>query len=164
MKFTFVVYLRICHIAIMIDMKPESATPLALAGELRVLIAKLNRKLREQTSPGNLTPSQKAVLLRLEADGPATVTTLAKGLGVRSQSMGATVSTLEAAGYVSGAPDPSDGRQTILSLTPTCREKILAGRAARQDWLYQTIRKKLDPDEHHDLAASIELLQRLVED
>lgn len=148
----------------MSEFKSDSDVMLAMAGDLRVLIGKLNRKLREQGHSSDLTTSQKTVLLRLEAGGPATVTTLAKAAGVRPQSMGATVSALEAAGYVSGAPDPDDGRRTILSLTPACREKILTGRAARQDWLYQTIRKKLTPDEFHDLAASIELLKRLVED
>ena len=148
----------------MSEFKSDADLMLAMAGDLRVLIGKLNRKLREQAHASDLTSSQKAVLLRLEAGGPATVTTLAKAAGVRPQSMGATVSTLEAAGYISGAPDPDDGRRTILSLTPACREKILTGRAARQDWLYQTIRKKLTPDEFRDLAASIELLKRLVED
>ena len=147
----------------MTDTKIEAADALAMAHDLRVLIGKLHRKLREQASDGDLTPSQKAVLLRLEAEGPATVTALAKALGVRSQSMGATVSTLEAAGYVSGAADPNDGRQTILSLTAGVREKILAGRAARQDWLYQTIRSKIDASDQHDLATGIGLLKRLTE-
>jgi DNA-binding MarR family transcriptional regulator len=147
----------------MTDTKIETRDALAIAGDLRMLIGKLNRKLREQGSHGDLTASQKAVLLQLEAAGPATVTTLAKELRVRSQSMGATVSVLEAAGYVSGAPDPNDGRRTILSLTPACRDKILAGRAARQDWLYQMIRAKFDAGDHRDLVASIELLKRLVD-
>jgi DNA-binding MarR family transcriptional regulator len=147
----------------MTDTKMETADALAMAGDLRVLIGKLNRKLREQAKSGDLTSSQKAVLLRLEAEGPATVTTLAKGLGVRSQSMGATVATLEAAGHVSGAANPNDGRQKIMSLTPACREKILAGRAARQDWLYQTIRSKIDASDQRDLAAGIALLKRLVD-
>ncbi|MGV8996991.1 MAG: MarR family winged helix-turn-helix transcriptional regulator [Parvibaculaceae bacterium] len=147
----------------MTDTKIEPADAIAMAGDLRVLIGTLNRKLREQASQGDITPSQKAVLLRLDADGPATVTTLAKGLGVRPQSMGATVSTLETAGYVSAAADPNDGRQTIWSLTPACREKILAGRAARQDWLYQTIRSKFDAGDQPDLAAGIALLKRLVD-
>jgi DNA-binding MarR family transcriptional regulator len=164
MKFNFVVFLHTWQDALMTNPKPDSAQALIMAGDLRVLLAKLNGRLREQSSRGDLTTSQKTVLRRLEADGPATVTTLAKAAGVRPQSMGATISALEAAGYVSGAADPNDKRQTILSLTPTCREKILAGRAARQDWLYQTICKKLEPNEHRELAASIALLKRLVDD
>lgn len=147
----------------MTDTKIDTTEALALAHDLRVLIARLHRMMREQAGGSDLTPSQKAVLLRLEADGPSTVTAIAKALGVRSQSMGATVSTLEDAGYVSGAADPNDGRQKIWSLAPGVREKILAGRAARQDWLYQTIRSKIDESEQHDLAAGIDLLKRLVD-
>ena len=142
---------------------PEVARALALAGELRILIGKLKRRLREEASSGDLTWSQVQVLVRLEREGPATVTTLARAEGVRPQSMGATVSTLEAAGLVSGTPDPTDGRQTILSLTAACREWLKAGRAAREDWLFRAIRTKLTPGEQEELAITVELLKRLVD-
>jgi DNA-binding MarR family transcriptional regulator len=141
----------------------ETARASALAQELRVLIGALNRRLREQAHPGDLTSSQKSVLIRLERDGPATVTNLARAEGVRPQSMGATISVLEAAGLVAGAPNPSDGRQTILSLTAACQEMIRAGRAARQDWLSRAIRTKLAPAEQEQLADSVELLRRLLD-
>ena len=142
---------------------PEAAHASALAAELRVLIGKLKRRLREEAHSGDLTLSQTSVLSRLEREGPATVTTLARAEGVRPQSMGATVSDLEAAGLVSGAPDPADGRQTILSLTAACREMIKASRAAREDWLFRAIRTKLSPREQADLATGVELLKRLVD-
>jgi len=135
----------------------------ALAGELRVLIGKLGRRLREQAYLGDLTWSQVAVLGRLERDGPATVTTLARAEGMRPQSMGANISALEAAGLVTGAPDPSDGRQTILSLTPACQDWIKASRAARQDWLFRAIQTNLAPREQEELASAVELLKRLVD-
>ena len=133
----------------------------ALAVELRVVLGKLSRKLREQARPGDYTWSQISVLVRLERDGPATVTTLARAEGVRPQSMGATVAVLEAAGLVSGAPDPADGRQTILSLTDACRQWIQASRAAREDWLFRAISTKFTLEEQTQLAASVELLERL---
>ena len=55
----------------------------ALAGEIRVSIAKLNRRLREQAHPGDFTSAQKSVILRLERDGPATVSMLARAESVR---------------------------------------------------------------------------------
>jgi DNA-binding MarR family transcriptional regulator len=142
---------------------PEPARAVVLASELRVLIAGLRRRLNEQAQTGDLTWSQKSVLVRLEREGPATVTTLARAEGVRPQSMGATVATLEAAGHVSGSPDPVDGRQTILSLTPACRDWIKASRAAREDWLCRAIQTRLTPAEHEELARAIELLKRLAE-
>ena len=141
---------------------PEAAHALAVAGELRVVLGKLKRRLREEANLGDFTLSQMSVLSRLEREGPATVTTLARAEGVRPQSMGATVSALEAAGFVSGAPDPTDGRQTILSLTTACREWIKAGRAAREDWLFRAIRTNLAPEEQEELASAVELLKRLV--
>jgi DNA-binding MarR family transcriptional regulator len=135
----------------------------ALAGELRVLISQLKRRQREQTHLGDYTWSQVAVLIRLERDGPATASALARSDGVRPQSMGATVATLEAAGLVKGSPDPADGRQTILSLTDTCRELIKANRAAKEDWLFHAIQTKLSPAEQEKLATALELLKRLAD-
>ena len=142
---------------------PDVARASVLAGELRVVLGKLKRRMREQAHPQDLTWSQVSVLGRLEREGPATVTTLARAEGMRPQSMGATVAVLEAAGLVSGAPDPADGRQTILSVTAACQEWIKAGRAAREDWLFHAIRTKLTPEEQEELATSVELLRRLVD-
>ncbi len=165
MKVVFVGCLPIYPVVTRIDQPddPDIALASALAGDLRVLIGKLKRRLREETNPGEITWSQMAALGRLEREGPATVTTLARAEGVRPQSMGATVSALEAAGFVVGAPDPEDGRQTILRLTDACREWIAAARAAREDWLFRAIRTKLSPPEQRELAAAVKLLERLVE-
>ena len=140
-----------------------SARALALARELRVLISQLRRTLREQTHLGDYTWSQTAVVIRLERDGPATVSALARADGVRPQSMGATVATLEAAGLVKGSPDPADGRRTILSLTDACREMLKANRAAKEDWLFRAIQTKLSPAEQEELATALELLKRLAD-
>jgi DNA-binding MarR family transcriptional regulator len=143
--------------------EPSAARAMALAGDLRAVIGQLKRRLREQTQPHGLTEPQIAVLGRLEREGPATVTALARAEGVRPQSMGETVAALQSADLVHGAPDPQDGRQTLLSLTPACREMIRAGRAKRQDWLFRTIRQKLSAQEQKELAHAVELLKRLVD-
>jgi DNA-binding MarR family transcriptional regulator len=141
----------------------DEAQALALAVDLRVVISQLRRRLREQASFGDLTFSQTSVLSRLDREGPATVTSLARAEGMRPQSMGAIVSTLQAAGLVSGSPDPKDGRQTILSLTPSCQEWIKAGRAAREDWLFRAIQSKLSPEAQEILATAVELLKHLAQ-
>ena len=138
-------------------------TAATLASELRVLMARLKRRLREQADAGDLTPSQAAVLRRLERDGPLTVSALARAEGVRPQSMGAVVAVLQAADLVVGAPDPADGRQTLLSVTPACRDWIAAGRSARQDWLLRVIDRELSPEEQARLAAAVALLRRLAD-
>src|SRR5450755_3740582 len=114
----------------------DTARTAEMTRELRVLLGALRRRLRAVGHVSDFTPSQLAVLSRLERDGPATVTALAQAEGVRPQSMGATVDT---AGYISGAPHPTDGRQTLLSITDAAREEFSAGRAAREDWLFHAL-------------------------
>jgi DNA-binding MarR family transcriptional regulator len=144
--------------------EPDAISASALAADLHALIGKLKRRLREQASAGDLTPSQTSVLMRLDRNGPTTVTALARLEGVRPQSMGATIAALETAGLVKGSPDSEDGRQTILSLTPACRELIRSGRAARQDWLLRGLQYRLTPQEQEQLATAMKLLNRLVDD
>jgi DNA-binding MarR family transcriptional regulator len=133
------------------------------AVDLRVAIGKLRRRLREQAAPEDFTPSQLAVLQYLERNGPASVTQIALAHGVRPQSMGATVAVLEAAGCVAGAPDPADGRRTILSMTGLARDWIAANRAAKEDWLVRSIEANLSADEYEQLVVGIALLVRLAE-
>jgi DNA-binding MarR family transcriptional regulator len=143
---------------------PQAERAYTLAAGLRTVIGKLKRRLREHGSGGDLTFSQVSVILRLESEGSATVSGLARAEGMRPQSMAAVIGPLEAAGLLSSAPDPGDGRQTLLSLSKTCQKWIQEGRAARQDWLTRTIQSKLSAQEQEKLAAAVELLARIAED
>ena len=136
----------------------------ALASEIRVIAGRLKRRLREHGGQHNLTPSQVSVVLRLEKHGSATVSTLARAEGMRPQSMSAVVAPLQEAGLIHGAPDPSDGRQTLMSLTPKCLKWLGDGRAAKQDWLTATISQKLSTRDQEKLRAALELLARLAEE
>ena len=131
------------------------------ATELRIVLGQLSRRLREQASTGDFTHSQSGVLLRLEREGPATMSALARAEGIRPQSMAAIVASLEAGGYIAGEPDPTDGRKTVLSLTDLTREQVSAGRLAKEDWLFSAIDAQLDPAEQQTLTDAVALLQRL---
>lgn len=135
-----------------------------LAADLRALVGKLKRRLREQGGAGDLTPSQVSVLLRLEKEGEATTSSLARAEGMRPQSMATVIAALEQAGLVRGAPDPADGRRILLSLTDACRQWVEEGRAARQDWLSRRLEARLTADELDLVAAAAGLLNRLVDD
>ncbi len=142
---------------------PQTGPASTLASNLRTVFRKLKLRLREYGGHDDLTPSQISVVLRLEKDGSATVSSLARTEGMRPQSMSAVVMPLQQSGLVRGAPDPSDGRQTLMSLTPKCRKFLQEGRAARQDWLTTRIAQKLSVQEQEQLQAALALLTRLVE-
>jgi DNA-binding MarR family transcriptional regulator len=149
----------------MVKQSPTSESPqlAALAGELRISLGKLIRRVREQAHPGDFTSAQKSVLLRLDRDGPATVSALARAESVRPQSMRVTVAGLEAMGAISGRPDPTDGRQTLIALTATFRKTVKASRAAKDDWLVRALQAQLSPQEQDTLATAVKLLERLAD-
>jgi len=74
--------------------------------------------------------------------------------------MGTIVSTQEAEGMVRCSPDPTDGRQMLISLTPRCKKKITKGRAAKEDWLARQIAQLSTEDQAH-LAAAAAILRRI---
>ena len=142
----------------------DSELTAALASELRAVASKLKRRLREHGGREDLTPSQASVIVRLEKDRSATVATLARAEGVRHQSMSTVVGSLLEADLVQAAPDPNDGRQMLMTLTPKCLKWLREGRAARQDWLTKTISQKLSVREQEKLRTALDLLTRIVED
>jgi DNA-binding MarR family transcriptional regulator len=143
---------------------PEFETASHLAAQLRTILSTLKRRLREQAGRGDLTPSQVSVLLRLEKDGAATVSGLARAEGMRPQSMSSIVTSLQEFGLVSGIADPNDGRKTLMSLSRKCEKLLKEGRAARQDWLTAIILQKLSAHEQRQLSTTLKLLSRLTEE
>ena len=145
------------------DTVSDAVDALALAAEVRIGFGKLKRRLREEGGAAEITPSQASALGQLERLGPTTVTELAQAEGVRPQSMGATIATLEAAGYIVGTPDATDGRRTILSLSPMAIERFSANRTAREGWLFSAIQANLTPQEQRDLARGFAVLGKLID-
>jgi DNA-binding MarR family transcriptional regulator len=135
-----------------------------LAAQLRTSFTRLKRRLREQGARGDLKPSQVAVVLRLESEGAVTVSGLARAEGMRPQSMSSIIVSLQELGLVDSAPDPSDGRQTLMSLSRKCETLLRYNRAAKQDWLTNAIRQKLSVPEQEKVLAALELLNRVTED
>ncbi len=138
---------------------PENASDLAT--QIRSTLSRLKRRLREQGGRGDLTPSQAAVVLRLEKDGAATVSALARVEAMRPQSMSSIVTSLQDAGLLLTSADPNDGRQTLISLSKKCQKLLRDTHAARQDWLTTAILQKLSTPEQHRLSAALNLLDRL---
>lgn len=144
-------------------MSDRRATTQRLASELRVVIGKIRRRLREQTTHGELTWAQVSVLNRLDSLGPTTVTALAREEGMRPQSMGAIVSVLVEERLLSKSPDPTDGRQSVVAITDLGRAWVADRRMEREDWLSRSIEKNLSATERTELERALQLLSRLVE-
>ncbi len=91
-------------------MEPLPLEVTRAAGELRALVGRLSRRLRQTSVVGEMTLSQASVLSLLEREGPATPGVLATKERISPQSMGAILISLETLGLVSRTPDPTDAR------------------------------------------------------
>ncbi|QDZ15685.1 MarR family winged helix-turn-helix transcriptional regulator [Humibacter ginsenosidimutans] len=136
---------------------------LELADGIRALAGRLTRRLREQSTVGDYPQSQKNVIVRLDRDGPQTLSALARAEGMKPQSMATIVAALDDAALVRSERDPSDRRQLLWSLTDTARETLVTGRAARTDWLARAIRDALTVEQEQQLQRGIELLAAVID-
>jgi DNA-binding MarR family transcriptional regulator len=133
------------------------------AGELRVRMSRLARRLRQEVDRHGLTMSQMMALGRLARLGAATLTGLAAGERVRPQSMARTVDALEAEGLIVRSPHPTDRRQNMITLTDSGRAVIARDRRARDAWLARAMAAVLSPEERDLMVRAGELMDRLAE-
>ncbi|MCM3882914.1 MarR family winged helix-turn-helix transcriptional regulator [Frankia sp. R82] len=134
-----------------------------LASEVRVAVGRLARRLRQERPAHELGLTRMSVLSRLHRLGPASPKELAGQEGVQPQTMTRTLAGLEDAGLVARTSHPTDGRQSIISITEAGRELLRSDRRQRDAWLARAIEKRLSPVEQDFLRASARLLSLLAE-
>jgi len=131
------------------------------AGELRALVGRLARRLRQTSVVGEITLSQASVLSILEREGPATPGALAAREHISPQSMGAILISLEALGLVSRTPDPTDGRSLVISLSEVGLQAVQGARRHREERLAHALVDHFTDEEQQLLIAALPLLERL---
>ncbi|MCF3962145.1 MarR family winged helix-turn-helix transcriptional regulator [Streptomyces fuscigenes] len=134
-----------------------------VAADIAAVTGLLARRLRSTSAATGLTASQRSALVRINDDGPSTTAALARAEHIRPQSMRLTLGVLEEQGLIERAPDPSDGRQSVVSATEHGRTVLAGVRAAKQTWLSKVIAEELDADDRRTLATAAALLRRLTE-
>jgi DNA-binding MarR family transcriptional regulator len=131
------------------------------ARDLRVVVSRVRRRLKEVYDSGDLTPSQTSVLSRLDKDGSASASDLAAAERVRPQSMAATLAALDERGLIQRRADPGDGRRQVISLSNAGREFIDDSRQAREEWLSRAFQDRYTEAERRTLVEALALLDRL---
>jgi DNA-binding MarR family transcriptional regulator len=131
------------------------------AGDLRVAVGRIVRRLRQGYRTGELTPAELSVLARLDEHGPCGPATLAEAEQVSPPVVCATLAGLQRHGMVNRNPDPHDGRRVVISLTAAGRSALTARRSALSQQVAGTLIDRFTPDERQQLLAAVPLLQRL---
>ena len=91
------------------------------------------------------------------------MTALARAEQISVQSMGATLSTLEARGLIERHPDPADGRRSVMSVTEAGLAALSDKRNARIAQLARALAAGFTPAELGQLMAAAPLIERLAE-
>ena len=134
-----------------------------VAAALYLSVGLFKRRLRQVPAPGELSLPESSALRKLERSGPATVTALARAEQISTQSMGATLSGLEARGLVKRQSDPADGRRAVMSVTEAGLSALSDKRNARIAQLARALAAGFTPAELSQLMAAAPLIERLAE-
>lgn len=140
----------------------ESGSAVRAAQDVRAVFSRLRRRLREVASDSDLTATQTAVLARLGKEGPSSASALASVEGVRPQSMATTLAALDRHGLIHRAPDPSDGRRQLITLTPAGRRRADGDLQARREWLARAMQERYTEAERQAIIDGVALLERLI--
>jgi DNA-binding MarR family transcriptional regulator len=134
-----------------------------VAAAIHVSMGLLLRRLRQVRTPGGLSVPETSALARLDRNGPATSSELARVEQISPQSMGATLGALEARGLVARDPDARDGRRIVLSVTEAGRQLLRDKRDARTEQLARALTAGFSREELDQLMTAAPLLERLAQ-
>jgi DNA-binding MarR family transcriptional regulator len=140
---------------------PARTSEAELASRLRLVVARLARRLRRETE-GDVSPSQISALSSIARLGPLTLGELSAAEGVRPPTMTRVVACLEEAGLVSRTIDPADRRVAHVAVTSEGHRWLDRNRRRKDAFLASRL-GALDSDETATLARAVELLERLAE-
>lgn len=99
----------------------------------------MTRSYAERVHP-ELTAAGYTTLSALERRGPISSGALAELLETDKSTLSRQITALDRLGLLSRAPDPADGRSTILSVTPATAERLRELRGSDQAQLHEELR------------------------
>lgn len=137
---------------------PARTSLVNLASDLRLSCMRISRRIRFE-STDLVAPHQYSVLVRLE-DAPRTPRELAEIERVSAPSMSRTVAALAEQDLVARQPDPTDGRQVIVSLTAQGRTLLKDIRRRRDHWMVTRL-ERLSPQDVDVLRQASAILARV---
>jgi DNA-binding MarR family transcriptional regulator len=140
----------------------ETPTHTELASEVRLVVTRLARRLRQNADSG-LSPSLGAALATIDCHGPLTPSQLADRERIQRPTATRIAARLIEDGLVARANDPDDRRSHRIAVTPAGRALIQETRRRKTAYLAQAL-EGLDPEDQATLARAAQILERVMED
>ena len=136
-----------------------SAQTTSLGSQLRLVVLRLSRRLRQE-AVGEITPSQLSALTVVAKQGEVTLGELAAVERIAPPSMTRIAARLEEQGYVERRVDPNDRRVARLAASEAGLELLDTIRTRRDAYLASRLQEFSD-DERRILEDAVPLLERL---
>jgi DNA-binding MarR family transcriptional regulator len=137
------------------------ADPLTAANQLRPVLLRLSRELRQETEQLGITSRQVTLLWLIRGNPGMSLRELAAEERISAPALSGHVDRLEKAGLLARVRDESDRRRVGLALTDEGERLLRRVRARRTTWLADRLRG-LDDDELAAVEAAIEPLGKLL--
>ena len=137
------------------------ADPLTVANQLRPVLLRLSRELRQETEQLGVTSRQVTLLWLIRNNPGMSLRELAAEERISAPALSGHVDRLEKAGLLARVRDESDRRRVGLALTDEGERLLRRVRARRTTWLADRLRG-LDDDELAAVEAAIEPLGKLL--
>lgn len=134
------------------------------AAHVRTAIVRTARRLRQEAAAetSGLTPTSVAALATIERHGPLTPSEIAAIERVKRPTITRTLGCLEREGLIDRAPDPADGRSSLVSVNGAGRERLRRLRGRKNAYLARRMRDLTD-EEVETLERAAEILERMRE-
>ena len=137
------------------------ADPLTAANQLRPVLLRLSRELRQETEQLGVTSRQVTLLWLIRGNPGMSLRELAAEERISAPALSGHVDRLEKAGLLARSRDEGDRRRVGLALTDEGERLLRRVRARRTTWLADRLRG-LDADDIEAIEAAIEPLGRLL--
>ncbi|GAA1137897.1 MarR family winged helix-turn-helix transcriptional regulator [Nocardioides aquiterrae] len=129
-----------------------------LEQQVGVMIRRIRRIIREraQAVHPDLQSSSYLMLSWLAEHGPQRASAMAETFCIDKGAISRQIQHLVDLGLVERAPDPADGRATLVSVSPEARSRMVAVAEERRRWLDDRLRDWTE----EDLTGMVALLGR----
>ena len=143
------------------DHPPDDTAHCAI--RLRSSVTKLSHRLRCASRGDIASVAKLSVMGQLYRTHHLTATEIARLEGVKPQSLTRLLNELEADAWIRREPHPSDGRQSVLSLSPLGITLLRGEMRRRESALELAIRTRLSAAQRSVLLKACALMDELAE-
>jgi DNA-binding MarR family transcriptional regulator len=144
------------------DARPGTEPETELAARLRLVVGRLNRRIRIDGRE-SVPPLQLSAMVTVEEHGPLRLSELARREAVSVPTMSRVLAALDDQGLVVRTPDPQDARGVLVTLSGDGERRLAAVRSHRTALVARRL-ARLDAEQRALLQAALPALEALLVD